>query len=217
MLIAALVASALVVRGVFATFHIHSAVEAIAELLSQLLAYLLFFAALAALFRVCYDRPFWHSVGWRPMRLPFSLIIVAGMVVAILVALGSAMIHMPDQSNPLTDLMKNRTGLILIAIFGVTVGPLSEELLFRGFLQPLLVRSFGPMPGILLTAVPFGALHYHEYGNSWRHVVLISFAGVAFGVMRQLTGSTKASTLMHASYNALDFIAVFSSGKDFSR
>ena len=60
----------------------------------------------------------------------------------------------------------------------------------------------------LVAAIPFGLLHYQEYGNSWRHVVLISLAGAAFGAVRQLTGSTKASTLMHASYNALFFIAL---------
>jgi len=38
--------------------------------------------------------------------------------------------------------------------------------------------------------------------------VLISLAGAAFGAMRHRTGSTRASTLMHASYNALFFFAL---------
>ena len=63
--------------------------------------------------------------------------------------------------------------------------------------------------GILLAAIPFGLLHFPEYGNSWRHALLISGAGVAFGWMRQVTGSTKASTLMHAAYNALFFAALW--------
>lgn len=150
------------------------------------------------------------------MRLPFTLIIVAGMVTGIMVAIGSGLIHMKDVPNPLTDLMKGRTALILMAIFGVTVAPVAEELAFRGFLQPLLVRSLGPIPGIILTAIPFGLLHFQEYGNSWTHVLLICLAGAAFGAMRQLTGSTKAAALMHASYNGLFFIAAFSAGKDFA-
>ena len=72
----------------------------------------------------------------------------------------------------------------------------------------VLVRSLGAAPGILLAAVPFGVLHFHEYGNSWRHAVILSLAGAAFGVMRHATRSTKASALMHASYNALIFIAL---------
>jgi membrane protease YdiL (CAAX protease family) len=87
----------------------------------------------------------------------------------------------------------------------------AEELIFRGFLQPLLVRSLGAVPGILAAAVPFGLLHFSEYGNSWRHAVLISGAGAAFGWMRHATGSTKASTLMHAAYNALFFASLWGS------
>ena len=63
-----------------------------------------------------------------------------------------------------------------------------------------------------MAAVPFGLLHFQEYGNSWRHVVLISLAGAAFGAMKQLTGSTRASVLMHAAYNALFFFALVLQG-----
>jgi len=91
---------------------------------------------------------------------------------------------------------------------GITLAPLCEELGFRGFLQPLLVRSLGAVPGVLLTALPFGLLHYQEYGNSWRHALIIAVAGAAFGWMRQATGSTKAAVVMHAAYNLLFFIAL---------
>ena len=72
-----------------------------------------------------------------------------------------------------------------------------------------LKEQLGAIPGVILSAIPFGLLHYREFGNSWRHAVLIALAGTTFGWMRQVTGSTKASALMHASYNALIFIAVF--------
>ncbi len=213
----ALLLGGFLVKIAFAVFRIHSSASVVELLPEQLLGYIFLFGALAAIFRVWYDRPFWQSLGWRPMRLPFSLVIVAGMAAGLMVAFGSELIHMKDEPNPLTDLMNGRTALILMAVFGVTVAPVAEELAFRGFLQPLLVRSLGPAPGILLTAIPFGLLHYQEYGNSWRHVALICLAGAAFGVMRQITGSTKAAALMHASYNALFFIAVFSTGKDLHR
>src|SRR5258706_14643021 len=100
--------------------------------------------------------------------------------------------------------------MILVEVFGGRAGPLSEELIFRGFLQPLLVRSLGAFAGILAAALPFGLLHFQEYGNSWRHVLLISLAGTMFGWVRHVTGSTKASTIMHAAYNAVFFLALFS-------
>ena len=115
---------------------------------------------------------------------------ICGFVTGVLVVIASNLIHTPDTPNPMTELMEGRASVILMACFGVTLGPLFEELGFRGFLQPLLVRSFGAVAGILLTALPFGLLHWQEYGNSWRHVLVISAAGAAFGFMRHATGST---------------------------
>ena len=41
-------------------------------------------------------------------------------------------------------------------------------------------------------------------------VGFLTVAGAAFGCMRQLTGSTAAAALMHASYNGLQFVALLS-------
>jgi membrane protease YdiL (CAAX protease family) len=123
------------------------------------------------------------------------------------------LIKVPVTENPMTKLLKDRAAMIPLAIFGVTIGPLCEELFFRGFVQPLLVRTLGAVAGIVATNVPFGILHYWEYGRSWRHVVVITLAGTAFGWMRHATGSTMASTVMHAAYNSLGFVALFAQRK----
>ena len=77
-----------------------------------------------------------------------------------------------------------------------------------------LVRSLGVVPGILAATIPFGLLHFQEYGNSWRHAVLIALAGASFGWMRQATGSTRAAAIMHASYNALFFFVLFAQRRE---
>ncbi len=197
--------------------HVHPAAQAEELLPEQLLGYVFLFAALAMIFRQSYGRPFWASLGWRRMRLPFALIVCAGMITALVVGAASNLIHVPQTANPMTELMQSRTAVLLMAIFGVTVAPVCEELAFRGFLQPLLARSLGAAPAILLAAIPFGLLHYQEYGNSWRHALIISGAGAAFGAMRHFTASTKAAALMHASYNALFFFALLSDSKDLPR
>jgi uncharacterized protein len=194
--------------------HIHPAVEVEEALPEQLLGYLFLFGALGLLFRQVYDRPFWTSLGWTRMRLPFVVVVGAGLATVLFEVVASNLIRLPDTANPMTELMDTRTALLLMAIFGTTIAPLCEELAFRGFLQPLLARSLGAGPGILLAAIPFGLLHYQEYGNSWRHVLIISGAGAAFGAMRQVTGSTKAAVLMHASYNAFFFLAMLTDRKD---
>jgi membrane protease YdiL (CAAX protease family) len=146
--------------------------------------------------------------------MPFLWVAIFGFVTAFAVSLLGSLIHTPTTQNTMTEMMQDRASLLLLTAFGITLGPLCEELAFRGFLQPLLVRSLGAVPGILAAAVPFGLLHYQEYGNSWRHAAIVAAAGAAFGWMRHATGSTRASALMHASYNALFFVAVLSQRKD---
>ena len=200
--------TALLVRGVPLVLALHATPRVVELLAAQFLFYLVLSAFLLLLFRVRYDKPFWRSLAWTPSRIPLMWIVIAGFVTAFLVVMASSLIHTPETPNPMTELMEGRSSMILMAIFGVTLGPLFEELGFRGFLQPLLVRSFGVAPGILLAAIPFGLLHWQEYGNSWRHVVVIAAAGAAFGWMRHVTGSTRAAVIMHASYNGLFFLAL---------
>ncbi len=204
--IVSILAGAGLVVILFRLLHLHSlrAAEVIAQ---QSVIYALLFGSIAMLFRVEYDRPFWRSLGWNHVDRP-AVLVLFGAGAAILVNIFGWLIHVPATRNPLVDLLlESRFSLALMAVFGVLVAPAAEELLFRGFLQPLLVRSLGPGPGIVAAALPFGLLHYQEYGNSWRHAVLIMLAGVLFGAVRHSLRSTKASAIMHAGYNGLIFLA----------
>ena len=195
-----------VVKTLFWAFQLHPAVETWELLTWQFVFYALLSGVLVALFRVQYDRPFWRSLGWVTPRLPLSSVVTGGVGLALAIMLLGVLIRTPHIESPLTELLKDPTSLVLVAIFGSIVAPVCEELLFRGFLQPLLVRSLGAAGGIVATALPFGLLHFREYGNSWRHVLLITLSGVAFGWMRQATGSTKAAAGMHAAYNGFQFV-----------
>ncbi|SPE39211.1 Abortive infection protein [Candidatus Sulfopaludibacter sp. SbA3] len=204
----------LLVHGVLWLFH-YRPVLVVAELLpAQILGYAFVFAAVAMMFRMQYGKPFWRSLAWLPLPLPSFWVVTAGVATAVGVAIAASLLKTPQTSNEITEMMQDRTSLLLLAFFGIAIAPAAEELAFRGFLQPLLVRSVGPIYGILGAAIPFGILHFHEYGNSWRHAVVISLAGVGFGAMRHQTGSTRAAAAMHASYNAFLFLALFSSRKD---
>ena len=199
------------VKTVFWVFQLHPAVRTWELLAAQFVFYALLSGVLVALFRVQYDRPFWRSLGWVTPRLPLVSVVTGGVGLALAIMLLGVLIRTPHIESPLTELLKDPTSLVLVAIFGSIVAPVCEELLFRGFLQPLLVRSLGAVAGIVATALPFGLLHFQEYGNSWRHVLLISLSGVAFGWMRQATGSTKAAAGMHAAYNGFQFVLLLMS------
>ncbi len=173
---------------------------------AQLLLYALLLGAIALIFGRYYGRPFWRSLAWLPAPLPTPFIAACGIMLAFAVMIASLLLRTPDIDSPMKELLSDPSSVLLMAVLAVTIGPVCEEILFRGFLQPVLVRSLGPAGGILLAAVAFGLLHLPEYGNSWRHALLITLAGASFGWMRHRTGSTRAAAVMHASYNGVFFL-----------
>jgi membrane protease YdiL (CAAX protease family) len=173
---------------------------------AQLTLYAFLLGTLAVIFSRYYGRPFWHSLRWTPANLSTSFVVTCGVAAAFAVMVASVLIRTPDIDSPMKALLADPVSVVFIAVIGTTLAPLCEEIVFRGFLQPLLVRSLGAAPGILLAAAAFGLMHFQEYGNSWRHALLIAAAGASFGWMRQRTGSTKAAALMHAAYNGVFFV-----------
>jgi len=173
---------------------------------AQFLLYGFLLWTLSVIFRRYYGRPFWQSLRWAPTGVRASFLAASGVVAALVVMLASVLLRTPDINSPMKELLSDKASVMLLAVFGTTLAPLCEELLFRGFLQPLLVRSLGAVPGVLSAAAAFGLLHLQEYGYSWRHGLLITLAGAAFGWMRHRTGSTKAAVVMHAAYNFVFFM-----------
>ena len=205
-----LLLGAFTVSVVIWIFRIHVHSQALQLVPAQFLGYGYLFFTLYLLLRLHYGRPFWPSLRWVRTRPGPARIVLYGFVLAFGVALLGAALHTPDIQTPMKDLLSDRSSILLIAIFAVTLGPLCEELAFRGFLQPVLVSSFGAAAGVVLAAIPFGLLHLSQYGGSWRHGLLITVAGIGFGWMRQASGSTRAAVLMHAAYNFIFFAAMFS-------
>ena len=177
-------------------------------LLAQLIWYVLAFSSLYALLQLRYRKPFWHSLGWKtPSFQTTAMCFVAGPFLAIGIGYLGYVLRTPEISLPFQQMLDNRPTLLLFSIFVVILGPLCEELAFRGFLLPLFVRSLGAASGIIGTGLLFGCLHAPEYSWSWRHVLLVSVAGAVFGWVRYRTDSTAAATYMHSSYNLTQFAA----------
>jgi hypothetical protein len=201
-----MVVSALAVQVVSWMLPGGAMLPAVGVLAAQFLAYAAWFLVLWAIIRLRYGRPFWHSLAWiQPGRgiLRYALF---GPLLAISVGIAGALLRTPDIELPMMELMRDRLSLILVGAFAVSLGPLCEELAFRGFFLPLLARSIGAAAAVLATSAVFALLHGPQYAWSWRHLVLITAAGAAFGVVRLRTGSTSAATVMHATYNLTLFM-----------
>ncbi len=85
--------------------------------------------------------------------------------------------------------------LALALVLGILVLPFLEELLFRGFLQPSLVRWTGTAGGIASTSLLFALLHGL---TAFAPIFVLS---LLLGAVRQRTGRLDAAWAVHALHN----------------
>jgi len=180
----------------------------------QMLWYLGAFGALAALLRLRDERPFWETLDFTYPWPRLGMTLAAGPLTVLVVAVAGNLLHMPAVDNAIEKLLTDVPAVVSIGLFASTLGPLAEELVFRGMLQPLTVKALGPVAGILAASLPFALLHGPQYSWSWQHIALLVFASSVFGVTRQVTRSTAASTFVHGLYNLFTFIGYLSQRKD---
>ncbi|WP_433564378.1 CPBP family intramembrane glutamic endopeptidase [Nocardia sp. CA-151230] len=155
-----------------------------------------FAAAYALVFR---GEPNWPSP--RGLR--------AGGLAAGLVLSGyGAALAMPATRRHLAELADRGPGVSTVEwtalhIPGGTV--LTEELVYRATLTPLLERAAG-CPGIALGALTFGLSHIQPARAAAdpvpATVVLTTAAGLVFDRLRRRTGSAAAPALLHLALNA---------------
>jgi len=208
LLIPCFVVSELTTVAVLALLHVKHANIVVTAIPAQFLGYALSLLALWLLLKTRYQAPFWRSLGWRwegALAIPMA---AGGVGLAVAVAMISVALKTKPVKSPLEEALNDPASALALAFFAVTLGPVCEELLFRGLLQPLAVRSFGVIAGIVTAAVPFALLHGPQYMWSWQHVVLILLAGCMFGLTRYKTGSTALAACMHAGYNFTFFALV---------
>ena len=104
------------------------------------------------------------------------------------------------KTTPFDQFFDRPLDAYLTVAFAITLGPLMEELFFRGFLYPVIARRMGAVWGIILTALPFGLMHYAQY-RSWSAVLIIILVGVVLTTVRAVTKSVASSFLAHVGYN----------------
>ncbi len=211
----AMVLAKLLVDGVFRAFTIYAPGQVPELLAAQFVGYAILLAALWALLRLRYGLPVWKSMGWViPDRRVLLYCAAWGPLLALGVSLLGMVLQTPDLDMPIKRFLQGREAVLLVALFGITLGPLCEELLFRGLFMPLVVRSLGVVMGIVVAALPFALLHGPQYAWSWRHILLVTLAGAGFGWVRYRSRSTAAATVMHATYNLTFFIGYIFQQKD---
>jgi membrane protease YdiL (CAAX protease family) len=174
--------------------------------ISQIVIYVGVAGSLYMILQARYGLEFWKAMDWRAPWRHMALTAILGPFLALAMALLALVLGTRQEAMAIDALMKDRWSIVAIGIAATTIGPVFEELIFRGFVQPLFVRSLGLAGGLIATALPFALLHGPQYNWRWQLILILALASTAFGLVRHFTGSTAASSLTHAAYN-LTFMA----------
>jgi len=101
-------------------------------------------------------------------------------------------------------------GVILRFLTVAVIGPIEEEVLFRGVVLPRLVPWMGPAWAIVASSVVFAVLH-EGYGTEpfGLRAVSVLLIALILGWARLRTGGLSAPITMHITTNTLSLLASF--------
>ena len=96
-----------------------------------------------------------------------------------------------------------------LIILQVTLGPVLEEVVFRGYLFALLMWSLTRVAtdagrsrlAVVFAAVVFAVIHIAQPGVSWLQLACITSTGTLYGWIRCRSGSAALAAVSHAVYN----------------
>jgi membrane protease YdiL (CAAX protease family) len=103
-----------------------------------------------------------------------------------------------------------------LVLLQVALGPVLEEIVFRGYLFAALIWSFRRFAGhvlpnwavIVIAALVFALVHLAQPGVKWLELACIASTGTLYGWVRCRSGSTAPAAISHAAYNLTLYAAV---------
>jgi uncharacterized protein len=142
--------------------------------------------------------------GWL-----YAALMVLGLIVAFIAldAIWSEIAH-PTKEKLLETLGTKESKSLLVLSAGLTcvVAPISEEMLFRGYMFTALRNWRGTLPAALIVGLLFGGVH----ASSAPAADLIPLAALGFGLclLYRYTGSLYPSIVAHALNNSIAFASL---------
>lgn len=104
-------------------------------------------------------------------------------------------------AQPVFDIFleEKRSNVILfLTVFVSILGPIIEEIFFRGFLYSAVRKRFGVLSGVLLSAALFSMLHANMAGFA-----PIMILGILMAFLYETTGSLVAPMVVHIIHNSI--------------
>jgi membrane protease YdiL (CAAX protease family) len=194
--------------------------------------YFIAFALAAMVFPLWWRRSLFSGLQWNAAGAARKILPLLGAAAVCFVLALVDQIVLPGPTNaPIDKMFDSTTAAWLLLIFGITVAPFFEEIVFRGFLLPSLCTAFDwygeklngnpPTPpdanghpqwsllamilASICTSIPFAGMHAEQTGYSIGPFVLLVAVSLMLCWARLHMRSLAASVLVHATYNGMLF------------
>ncbi len=143
----------------------------------------------------------------RPWSVLREVLIALGLILPLLYAVGTATewlkkwLGSGQDANPFGPIVyaPDRYHLIALTLLAVSLGPIAEELMFRGLVYNFLRRRLAVFIAAPITAILF-ALN-HPFGLA--DMIGVGLSGLAFTLVYEWRKTLLASILLHAFENAI--------------
>ncbi|MEX0658527.1 MAG: type II CAAX endopeptidase family protein [Egibacteraceae bacterium] len=133
------------------------------------------------------------------------VVITAGVGLAIALVLDLLGRDIPAVQQHLRDAARDPQTAPILVFSALVVAPIAEELFFRGFVFPALVKRVGLWAGIVLSALIFGFVHLNQTEDLLGGALLLARLvplGMLFAWLYHWRGTLVIPIIVHAVFNA---------------
>ena len=174
---------------------------------------LVFWIELALLYLYCAKVEKQNILIWEDRQYPFSIYLASIIVIFAVLFVGLGLInvlysftHLSKTSEKLIEMLNIFRQNKPLLVFSALTAGITEEIIFRGYLQPRFQIIFNsPFLGILASSVLFGLLHY-GYGTAI-NVIGPFFIGLVFAAYYWKYRNINVLLICHFLW---DLLALFS-------
>jgi len=179
---------------------------------SSLLQTVLFISLVLGAAKLVYHAPL-ATLGLRACRgrdlLLYGFLCGLGLFILVtgLMALAISLVQRNPQPQPFAAMVmrsQNLTQLYVLLGMGGILGPLGEEIYFRGFVYPALRSRWGVWPGAVISGCFFGFLHFDLL-----RFIPLAIGGTCLALICEKSKSIWPAWAAHGTWNIVMTLLVF--------